>query len=174
MTEHIKHKIYARHDRVKPFDRLSIPVIKRSIITALRVQGVELPCEISVLITDERSIREINREFRNIDLPTDVLSFPMQELTPMQSLTLSGWEIQEIGKLDPGTGLLPLGEIVISATRVIEQAHEHGQSRDYETAYLTVHSVLHLLGYDHVDECEDKKKMRVREKAIMQELGIKQ
>ena len=172
MTENIKHKIHVRHSKVSPFERLSIPVIKRSILAALRIQGVELPCEISVLITDERSIREINREFRKIDSPTDVLSFPMQEITPMQSLTLDGWEIQENNKPDPDTGLLPLGEIVISAARVIKQAEEHRHSRDYETAYLTVHSVLHLLGYDHVDEGKDKKKMRACEKAIMRELGF--
>ena len=171
MNELRKHKIYVRHKTVKPDDRLSISLIKRSAITALRVQGVELPCEISVLVTDERSIREINREFRGIDKPTDVLSFPMQEITPMQSLTLDGWESASAETIDPDTGLLPLGEIVISATQTIKQAQEHGHDTDYETAYLLIHSVLHLLGYDHTDEGEEKKIMRDNEKAIMRELG---
>jgi probable rRNA maturation factor len=174
MAEQIKHTIVARHSRVTPYDRLSIPLIKRSILKALDVQGVELSCEVSVLITDERSVRQLNREFRGIDAATDVLSFPMQELTPLQSLTLDGWEtLDSVGTdlgTDPETGLLPLGEIVFSATQVIRQAEEYGRTRDYETAYLTVHSVLHLLGYDHTDEGEDKSKMRDCENAIMQEL----
>jgi len=173
MNEHKKHKVYARHSAVEPKDRLSISMIKRAVLTTLRIQGVEVPCEVSVLITDERSIREINKEYRGMDKPTDVLSFPMQEITPMQSQTLDGWESAPTDAIDPETGLMPLGEIIISATQTIKQAHEHGHRYgiDHETAYLTVHSVLHLLGYDHVDEGEDKKKMRECEKAIMQELG---
>ena len=165
-----KHRIIARHSRVGADDWLSITLIKRCIIAALDAEGVELPCEVGVLITDDRSIRGINHEFRGIDEPTDVLSFPMQELKPYQSLTLDGWEAAAKDVLDPGTGLLPLGEIVLSAQRVGMQAQEYGHSRNHETAYLTVHSVLHLLGYDHVDEGEDKKKMREREKAIMEEI----
>ena len=172
MNEHKKHKVYARHRAVLPKDRLSISLIKRVVLTALRILGMELPCEVSVLVTDERSIREINKEFRGKDIPTDVLSFPMQEITPMQSLTLDGWEPVESDVIDPETGLMPLGEIVISATQTIKQAQDHGHSREHETAYLTVHSVLHLLGYDHVDEGENKKKMRDCEKKIMQELGF--
>ena len=167
-----KHRVLARHSDIKPSERLSIPLIKRSVLAALRVQEVQMPCEVSVLVTDERSIREINKEFRGIDKPTDVLSFPMQEITPMQSLTLGGWDDFETDSLDPDTGLLPLGEIVLSASQTIKQAQEYGHSRDYETAYLTVHSVLHLLGYDHVDEGEGKREMRACEKAIMLELGF--
>jgi len=172
MNEMNKHKILARHNNVPPTNRLSISLIKRCIQTTLQAQDIKLPCEVSVLITDERSIREINREFRLTDKPTDVLSFPMQELKPMQSLTLQGWELIEEKSLDPETGLLPLGEIVISADQTAKQAQEYGHSRDYETSYLTIHSVLHLLGYDHIDEGEDKEKMRSGEKKIMQELGF--
>jgi probable rRNA maturation factor len=168
-----KHKIYARHSKtISPKDRLSIPLIKRTVLTALRVLNVELPCEISILVTDERTIREINHEFRGIDKPTDVLSFPMQELTPMIALTIDGWESKEVDSIDPETGLLPLGEIVISATRTQKQALQLGHSRDYETSYLTIHSVLHLLGYDHVNEAEDKRQIRDNEKKIMSELGF--
>ena len=171
-TARIGHKILARHSFVDAKDRLSIPLIKRAILATLRLQGVTLPCEISVLVTDERTIRELNREFRGVDASTDVLSFPMQELTPMQSLTLSGWEIGNAGKQDPETGLMPLGEIVISARQVSAQASEYGHSRQRETAYLVIHSVLHLLGYDHEDEGDDKKRMRESEKAVMEELSI--
>ena len=172
MNEYRKHKVYARHSAVLPKDRLSISLIKRSVLAALRVMGMELPCEVSVLVTDERSIREINNEFRGVDKSTDVLSFPMQEITPMQSLTLDGWESVPGAAIDPETGLMPLGEIIISAPQTIEQALKHGHSIEHETAYLTVHSVLHLLGFDHVDEGDNKKKMRDCEKAIMQELGF--
>ena len=172
MSEINKHKILARHNNVPPNNRLSISLIKRCVQVALQAQDINLPCEVSILVTDERSIREINREFRSIDKPTDVLSFPMQELKPMQSLTLQGWDMIEEKSIDPETGLLPLGEIVISADQTAKQAQEYGHSREYETAYLTVHSVLHLLGYDHTDEDEEKRKMRSREKEIMKELGF--
>ena len=173
MFERKKHKIFARHgSEVCPNDRLSISLIKRSILTALLIQGARVPCEISVLVTNDRNIREINREFRGIDKATDVLSFPMLELAPMQNLTLDGWELFDAGKIEPETGLLPLGEIVISAAQAARQAQEYGHSLEHETAYLTVHSVLHLLGFDHVDEADNKKLMRDAEKAIMRELGF--
>ena len=172
MSERIKHKVFARHSQVKAADWLSIPLIKRCILTALEAEGMDSPCEVSVLVTDERSIRGINHEFRGINAPTDVLSFPMQERSSYEHLTLDGWaNLDE--NLDPETGLLPLGEIVLSAERVDKQAREYGHSKDYETAYLTVHSTLHLLGYNHVDEAEDKKRMRERERAIMEEIVVK-
>jgi len=132
----------------------------------LRLEGVGISCEVSVLVTDDLAIREINREFRGKDEPTDVLSFPMLELSAQ------GWVEPAPCAIDPETGLLPLGEIVLSAERVDRQAQEYGNSRDRETAYLTVHSVLHLLGYDHGSEPEEKARMRTREKQIMLEMGF--
>ena len=167
MSDKIKHKIYVRHSKVKVNDRLPIPLIKHCILVALDAEGVDLPCEVSVLVTDERSIRNINREFREIDEPTDVLSFPMHGISRRQSAIFNGWEAPDKDALDPETGLLPLGEIVLAAAIIGRQALEYGHSRDYETAYLTVHSVLHLLGYNHVDEAEGKKMMREREKDII-------
>ena len=155
------HKIYARHSNVDAEHRLPIALIKKCIREVLDFEKVDMPCEVSVLITDDNTIREINREFREIDKATDVLSFPMIEFIP------SGWVDPGSGMVDSETGLVPLGEIVISASRVREQAQEYNQSVEREAAYLTVHSVLHLLGYDHVDEAEDKKLMREREKAVM-------
>ena len=160
----IRHKIYARHGRVMVPDRLPIPLIKRCICAVLRAEGADLPCEISVLVTDDHSIRGINREFRGVDEPTDVLSFPMQVFSS------PGWRTFGRDQIEPETGLLPLGEIVLSAERVSKQAQEIGHSRDSEAAYLVVHSVLHLLGYDHTDEAEGKRLMRGREKEIAKEL----
>ena len=162
----VKHRIYARHQGVAAEDRLPIPLIKRCVREALRLEGVDLPCEVSALITDDESIRGINREFRGIDEPTDVLSFPMQFFSP------PGWDAKRIDMTDPGTDAAMLGDIILSAQRVIEQAGEHSHSIGQETAYLTVHSVLHLLGYDHVDEAEGKRQMRDREKEIMNSVQI--
>jgi len=159
-----KHVIYARRRGVKKDDMLPVPLIKRCVREALEFEGVDLPCEVSVLITDDRGIRGINLEFRGIDEPTDVLSFPMIEF---QS---AGWANRVFDEIDPDTDLFPLGEIVLSAERIHSQAKDYGHTAQHETAYLTVHSVLHLLGYDHVDEAEDKRQMREREKRIMREL----
>jgi len=160
----VRHKIYARHSGVADSDKLSIPLIKRCIREVLSFEGVDIPCEVSVLITDDRGIQALNSEFRNILEPTDVLSFPMLEFKQ------PGWTAPGGDVLDPYSGCIPLGEIVFSAERVIRQANEFMQTRDRETTYLTVHSVLHLLGYDHVDEAEGKRLMRDREEALLCEL----
>jgi len=161
----IKHKITARHSGICPADRLPIALIKQAVTAALNFEGVDMPCEVSVLITDSNSIQAINNEYRGIDKPTDVLSFPMFEFLP------PGWADPGPGALDPETGLVPLGEIVLSAEKVKEQAEEFSQPVSCEACYLTVHSVLHLLGYDHLDEAEQKKEMRRREKLIMDMIG---
>ena len=145
-------------------ERLSIPLIKRSINTALDIEGVDMPCEVSVLVTDDKSIQAINREFRGIDAPTDVLSFPMVVFDS------PGWVAPDTQTIVSETELLPLGDIVLSAQRVAKQARDYAHSRERETAYLTVHSVLHLLGYNHVDEAEGKRNMREREEEIMREI----
>ena len=99
-----------------------------------------------------------------MDRSTDVLSFPEFELHPGE---LPGME-----DADPGTGLVPLGDMVISLEHVTAQAKEYGHSNRRELAYLVVHSVLHLLGYDHLDEGPQKAQMRAREEAIMDVLGV--
>ncbi|MGM9662622.1 MAG: rRNA maturation RNase YbeY [Oscillospiraceae bacterium] len=141
--------------------------LRRVIRTALTAEGVTLPCEVDVCLTDDAGIREINREMRQVDRPTDVLSFPMFDFTPGEPPTEADREL-----LDPATGLLPLGDMAISLERVQAQAAEYGHSRRRELAYLAVHSVLHLLGYDHLDEGPMKAQMRQREEAIMAELGL--
>jgi len=138
--------------------------IRKVIRTALSEEGMTLPCEVDVCITDDEGIHEINREMRDVDRPTDVLSFPVFDLLP--------GELPDEEDADPGTGLIPLGDMVISLERVAAQAKEYGHSNRRELAYLVVHSVLHLLGYDHLDEGPQKKQMREREEAILAELGI--
>ena len=138
--------------------------IRRVIRTALAAEGVTFPCEIDVLLTHAAGIHQINLDMRQVDRATDVLSFPEFDLTPGQ---LPGEE-----DADPGTGLVPLGDMVISMEHVAAQAKEYGHSNRRELAYLVVHSVLHLLGYDHLDEGPMKAQMRGREEAIMAELGL--
>lgn len=138
--------------------------IRRVIRTALAAEGVTFPCEIDVLLTHDAGIHQINLDMRQVDRATDVLSFPEFDLTPGQ---LPGEE-----DADPGTGLVPLGDMVISMEHVAAQAKEYGHSNRRELAYLVVHSVLHLLGYDHLDEGPMKAQMRGREEAIMAELGL--
>ena len=161
-----KHRIYARHSGVKMADRLSIPLIKHCVRTTLQMENIDTFCEVVVLITDDAGIRKLNREFRGIDEPTDVLSFPMQEFSAPGELK-SG----HCAPL-PDDELLALGDIVISAERAKAQAYGYGQTIRRETAYLTVHSALHLLGYYHIDEAEDKRLMRGREKKILEQLAI--
>ena len=139
-------------------------LIRKVIRTALAAEGVTLPCEVDVNLTDDAGIHEINREMREVDRPTDVLSFPVFDLTP--------GELPDEMDADPGTGLIPLGDMVISMERVAAQAQEFGHSNRRELCYLVVHSVLHLLGYDHLDEGPQKAQMRGREEAILAELGI--
>ena len=138
--------------------------LRKVIRTALAAEGVDFPCEVDVSVTSDAGIQEINREMRQVDAPTDVLSFPVFDLAPGQ---LPGPE-----DADPGTGLVPLGDMVISLERVRAQSREFGHSSRRELAYLAVHSVLHLLGYDHLDEGPQKRQMRAREEAILSSLGI--
>lgn len=139
-------------------------LVRKAIRTALAAEGVDFPCEIDVSITNDKTIQRINREMREVDRPTDVLSFPSFDLAPGE---LPGTE-----DADPATDLVPLGDMVISLERVRAQAKEYGHSNRRELGYLVVHSVLHLLGYDHLDEGPQKARMREREEAIMAELGI--
>ena len=133
--------------------------IRKVIRTALAAEGVTVPCEVDVLLTNDENIHQINLDMRNVDRPTDVLSFPEFDLQP--------GELPTEEDADPGTGLVPLGDMVISMEHVAAQAKEYGHSNRRELAYLVTHSVLHLLGYDHVDEGPMKARMRQREKAIM-------
>ncbi len=140
--------------------------IRKTIRVALEAESVDFPCEISVLLTSDNGIQEINREQRGIDAPTDVLSFPMFDLSP-------GERPDPDTDADPESGCVPLGDMAISMERVAAQAKEYGHSNRRELSYLVVHSVLHLLGYDHMDEGPQKEQMRAREEEILSKLGQK-
>ena len=161
----MNHKITIRCQDVKAGFGLKHH-LRRCIRGALEAQGVHAPCEINVLLTNDSGIRKINRDCRATDAATDVLSFPMFELTP------GAFPEDVSDMLDPETGRLPLGDMCLSLERAGIQAREFGHSTRRETGYLTVHSVLHLLGYDHLDEGPQKAAMRAREEAILTALGI--
>lgn len=135
-------------------------IIRRCIDATLTAEGVTARCEINVLVTNDEGIHTINRESRQIDRATDVLSFPMFQLEPGQPP--QDWTDYQ----DPQTGLVPLGDMCISLERAQAQAAEFGHSVRREVGYLTIHSMLHLLGYDHLDEGPMKKQMRSREEQI--------
>ena len=148
------------------FDRFTLKkpiissIIKKCIEATLSAEQICVPCEINVLVTNDQGIQAINKVSRNIDKPTDVLSFPMFELEAGNPP--ADWEEY----LDPDTGLCPLGDMCISLERACAQAKEFGHSEKREVGYLTIHSMLHLLGYDHLDEGPQKAQMRAREEAI--------
>ena len=147
--------------------KLSLPyeeIIEEIVLESLDYEKCPYEAEVNVILTDNEAIREINREHRGIDAPTDVLSFPMFDLKP--------GETPEAGDEDPESGLVPLGDMCISLERAAAQAGEFGHSVERELSYLTVHSVLHLLGYDHMDEGPMKRQMRVHEEFILDKLGI--
>lgn len=129
-------------------------VIRRVCDEVGRVYGPEEPWEMSVFLCDNKRIHELNREYRHIDRPTDVLSFALNE----------GDEVN--GEAESQL----LGDLVISLERTAEQAKEYGHPFERELAYLTVHGCLHVLGYDHMTE-EDKKEMRTEEEFILGNLG---
>jgi probable rRNA maturation factor len=135
-------------------------VISKCIEATLAAEGIDVPCEINVMVTNDKGIHAVNLASRNIDRPTDVLSFPMFELEPGNPP--EDWEEY----LDFETELCPLGDMCISLERAVAQAKEFGHSVRREVGYLTIHSMLHLLGYDHLDEGPMKAQMRAREEAI--------
>ncbi len=135
-------------------------IIKKCVEATLKAEQIHADCEINVLLTNDKGIRAINSASRNIDKATDVLSFPMFQLE-------AGNPPQDWSEyLDIETGMCPLGDMCISVERATAQAKEFGHSLKREVGYLTIHSMLHLLGYDHLDEGEQKKQMRTREEAI--------
>ena len=147
--------------QVFTWQRLMIAAhIRKCIESTLQAEQIRVPCEINVLVTDDVGIHGINLASRNIDRPTDVLSFPMFQLDP--GVPPTDWEEY----LDVETGLCPFGDMCISLERAKAQATEFGHSAKREVGYLTIHSMLHLLGYDHLDEGPQKRQMRSREEAI--------
>ena len=154
------HKINITYDIFTVKQPLVTAIIKKCIESTLDAEGVTASCEINVLITNDKGIHAINKASRDIDRPTDVLSFPMFTLEPGNPP--EDWEEY----MDPESDLVPLGDMCISLQRAEAQAKEFGHSAKREVGYLTIHSMLHLLGYDHLDEGPQKRLMRSREEAI--------
>lgn len=135
--------------------KLDIPyedIIKSVVVESLDYEECPYEAEVNVLITDDESIRKINREYRNIDNPTDVLSFPMADYESPSDFE----RLEEMANdyFNPETGELLLGDIVISVDKVEEQAEKYGHSQARELAFLVAHSMLHLCGYDHMEDGE--------------------
>ena len=145
-------KIYYddRQDDIKISEEIK-DLIEKSIAAVLKVEELDENVEVSVSFVGDEEIRELNRDYRGVDKSTDVLSFPMDDEFILDNRIL--------------------GDVIINTRRVMEQAEELGHSNEREFSYLTVHSILHLLGYDHMED-EDKRQMREREKLAMKELSI--
>lgn len=133
-------------------------LIRRCCHAVLELEGFDGSAEVDVSLVDNEQIRQINNEQRHIDMTTDVLSFPLGENGKYDT--------------DPETGAYMLGDIVISLERAAAQAQEYGHSFQREVGYLTVHSMLHLLGYDHVDGGLEAVRMREKEEAVMLSVGL--
>ena len=160
----MKHRISIQYEIPAGQRRSLSRLIRRCIEGVLKAQGISAACEINVLLTDNKGMHALNLAQRNVDRPTDVLSFPMFEFSP--------GHFSPEGLFDVETGLIPLGDMAISLERAAEQAKDYGHSLKREVGYLTVHSVLHLLGYDHLDDGPQKQAMRQREEAVLLHLGL--
>ena len=153
-----------KHNINLVFEQLSLQrfvignIIRKCIRETLKAEHIDVPCEINVLVTDDAGIQIINRESRSLDKPTDVLSFPLGENGKYD--------------IDENNGCMTLGDIVISMERAMEQANLYGHPLQREVAFLTVHSMLHLLGYDHENGGLEAMRMREKEEAVLLQLGL--
>ena len=161
----MKHEIYVSRDVKNLGHPNSAALIKKAARLALEAEGVSVPCVISAMLTDDEGIRRVNAEFRGVDSATDVLSFPLNELRP-------GAFDPALCERDMDSGAVLLGDMLIDVPRCESQGEDFGHGYEREISYLTVHSVLHLLGYDHVDEGPMKKQMRAHEEAILAEIEL--
>lgn len=154
-----KVKLYVSNQQKK----IAVPnglrtTIRKCCEQALKDEGFEELAEVSLTYVDNETIKKMNKEYRNKDTVTDVLSFPLGENGEYD--------------LNPDTGCLMLGDIVISLERAEEQAKEYGHSFERETAFLATHSMFHLLGYDHENSAEEDELMRKKQSAVLEKLGI--
>jgi probable rRNA maturation factor len=146
------------------------PVIEQVIEKALELHQCPYEAEVNVVLTDNAAIAAINEEYRNLAKPTDVLSFPMLDYeTPGDFSVVEAMAPEEC--FDPDSGELILGDIIISVEKVIEQAQAYGHSRERELGFLTAHSMLHLFGYDHMEEAE-RIDMEAKQEEILNQLGL--
>lgn len=151
--------------------KLDIPykeIITAAVEESMDYEGCPYEAEVNVLITDNEDIRQINKEFRNIDSPTDVLSFPMVDYESPSNF--DHLEDMTNDYFSPETGELLLGDIVISVDKVMEQAEKYGHSETREMAFLVAHSMLHLFGYDHMEE-DERLVMEQKQEEILSRRG---
>ncbi len=142
--------------------------LQKAFCACMAQEGIKLPAYAQLLITDDAEIHRLNREYRNVDRATDVLSFPSTAAHPGHTL---GQNEHLLKREIDETGACFLGDIIISLERANEQAREYGHSPQRELTYLTVHALFHLMGYDHMEE-GDKKSMRAMEEKVMKQLGV--
>ncbi|MCI8612052.1 MAG: rRNA maturation RNase YbeY [Clostridiales bacterium] len=155
----MKLKVYFDNDQEKfSVDGGLRSLVRSAILETLKSEDFSADCEVSVTFTDNMGIQALNREYRGKDTPTDVLSFPMFDFMSEE--------------IPQGESVVPLGDIVLSLERAEEQAEEYGHSFRRETAFLTVHSTLHLLGYDHEISSAADADMRDRQRTILEKMQI--
>ncbi len=142
-----------------------LDLLQKTVMQCLKNQSFKLGCEINILLTDNESIRQINKKHRDIDKSTDVLSFPMADIKNGEILSVQG-------DMDIDEGLLLLGDIIISMETALKQSEDYGHSLDRELAFLTAHGVFHLLGYDHTER-DTEADMISRQEAVLEKLGLK-
>ncbi|SFC62928.1 rRNA maturation RNase YbeY [Clostridium uliginosum] len=159
-----------RQEKIELSDKF-VEYLKNVINFSLKEEGVNVPCEVSLLFVDNDEIKEINNETRNIDRETDVLSFPMLEY-PNKKIFKEIYMENDFSPSDFDGDELVIGDIVLSLEKALEQSKEFNHSYEREAAYLVMHSVLHLLGYDHMEE-EEKNIMRRREEELLNALDIR-
>ena len=136
-------------------------LIEKVIGQAFKEEEIEnINLYINIILTNPENIKSINKQYRNIDKETDVLSFPMFEKNEIEGMKLNGNNITEV-----------LGDIIISVNKVEEQANEYGHSFERELSYMLIHGFYHLMGYDHMDD-EEKKEMRAKEEKVLKKLNI--
>ncbi len=150
---------FSTDDGLAPVSYALKRLVRRSVLATLAAEGFRADCQVSVTFTDNAGIRELNRQYRGIDKETDVLSFPLTEFERGEEPPVDAPEVS-------------LGDIVLSLERAAVQAEEYGHSQEREVAFLCVHSMLHLLGYDHVNSEEEELEMRTRQREILGRMGL--
>jgi len=146
-------------------------ILKKVVLEAVESEKCPYECEVNITFMDDNGIRGLNRDFRGLDVPTDVLSFPMAEYIPPADFSILEGEEAGAQYFNPESGELLLGDIVISLERAKEQAQEYGHSLKREICFLVAHSMLHLMGYDHMTD-RDREIMEDKQDEILNALGI--
>ena len=161
--------IHLEYEASKQLDFDYTGIIQKVVTQCLDEEDFPYETEISILLTDDKEIQELNKNFRGKDAPTDVLSFPAVEYPKAGDYS----ELEALGDeyFNPETGELILGDIVISVNRAISQAEEYGHSVEREIAFLTAHSMFHLMGYDHITD-EERLIMEDKQNKVLDKLKI--